>query len=455
MKRLALLAALLALAGCSHVPKKAGPDAPLELPATWRTLLGPQIALQRDWWQSLGDPVLTQHVEAALANNLDVATAAARVAEARGQEEVARALLLPTLDLGVTATRAGTLNAFGKVSTATTVQPVFQAAYEVDLFGRIHDQVAAAAAGLRGAEAGRDAAALSVAAATASGYITLRALDARLRILRETVQSRGDAVRLARGRAEIGYTSDLEWRQAQAEYEATAQQLPTTQLAIERQEHAIALLTGLPPQDIARGRTLDQLMLPDIPEGLPSEVLRRRPDIAQAEQALAAADANLAVARAQFLPSVRLTGSAGQLFVSTLGGGPLNIWSLGASVLAPIFEGGRLEGQYDTAQARRMQAALAYRRAVLAALREVEDSLSTVARTREQKVRVQAQREVLAEVLRHAGNRYRAGYSSYLEQLDAERNLLSAELALLQATSDELNGLVALSQALGGGWTAP
>jgi NodT family efflux transporter outer membrane factor (OMF) lipoprotein len=441
-----------ALTACTHVPQRdAGADRP-QVPAGWRTTLEPQVALQRDWWNRFGDPVLTQLVETALAHNLDVATAASRVREARAQEALSRAQEFPSLDFGFGINRGRNLNALGQSTITTTRQAAFQAAYEVDLSGRIAEQVAAAAAAVDASEAARDAAALSVAAATASGYITLRSLDARLVILQETVTSRAEAMRVAGERADVGYTSDLERRQAEAEYESAAQQVPQLQLAIERQEHALALLTGTPPRDIPRGLPLARLATPPVPDALPSDLLRRRPDIAQAESTLVAADATLASARAQFLPSLRLSASAGQLAVSSLPN-PLAIWSIGASVLAPIFNGGRIQAQVDTAAARREQAAFGYQRTVLTAFREVEDNLAAVMRTREQRSHLQAQRVSLADALFHAGRRYRAGYSSYLEQLDAQRGVLAADLALVQARADELAALVALSQAMGGGWT--
>jgi multidrug efflux system outer membrane protein len=449
MKRAACLLLPAALAACGHVPPRdAGADQPA-VPPSWRTQIEPRAPLAQDWWRGFGDPALTRLVEAALAHNLDVATAAARVREARA---LARSPELPTLDFGLDVNRSHGPDPLGRPSTTTTVQPVFQAAYEVDLFGRIAEQVAAGRANTAASEAARDAVALSVAAATASGYVTLRSLDGRLLLLDATVTSRREAMRIARERAEVGYTSDLERRQAEAEYESTAQQVPQVRLAIERQEHALALLTGSPPRDIARGLALARLTPPPVPDELPSDLLRRRPDIAQAERTLVAADATLASARAQFLPSLRLSASAGRLLVSSLPE-PMTIWSLGASVLAPIFDGGRIQAQVDTAEARRQQAAYAYQRTVLAAFREVEDNLSAVARTREQRAHLQAQRAALADALFHAGRRYRAGYSSYLEQLDAQRGGLAAGLALIQAMADELNALVALSQAMGGGWT--
>lgn len=450
---LPVLLLLVLLVGCQQMPRDARQDQP-EIPAGWRTAIDPQAPVPRDWWTRFGDPVLSRLVEAALANNLDVATAAARVQEARAQEALARSAQFPSLDFALSTSRGRSLNAFGQATTVTTREPVFQAAYEIDLFGRIAEQVAAARAGTEASAAARDAAALSVAAATATGYITLRALDTRLMLLRQTEESRREAMRVARERAAVGYTSDLEWRQAEAEYEATAVQVPQAVLAIERQEHALALLTGTAPRDILRGVALADLRGPPIPAELPSDLLRRRPDIAQAELTLVAADASLASARAQLLPSVRLSASLGELFVSSLPG-PVSVWSLGSSVLAPIFNAGRVRTGVDTALARREQAAFGYQRTVLTAFREVEDNLSAVARTREQRVHLEAQRAALADALFHASRRYRAGYSPYLEQLDAQRGVLTAELSLIQARADELNALVALTQAAGGGWSGP
>jgi NodT family efflux transporter outer membrane factor (OMF) lipoprotein len=424
------------------------------VPTGWRTSLGPTAAIDRQWWREFGDPVLAGLVETALANNPDIAIAAARVREARAQERLARSQLLPSIDLGLGATYGRTVGPLGQPVEALSVQPVFQAAYELDLFGRISDQVSAARSGTAAAEAAREAAALSVAAATASGYVTLRALDARRDIVSATLASRAEALRIARNRAEVGYTSQLELRQAQAEYEATAQIVPQVELGASRQENALSQLTGTTPRAIGRGLALAALRRPAIPDGLPSDLVRRRPDLAQAEFTLAAADSTLAAARAQFLPQIRLTGSSGAVLSSALGN-PIGIWSLGGSILAPIFNGGRIRAQVDTAAARRDQAAFAYQRTALIAFREVEDNLAAVQRLGEQRSRLEAQRTALADALRHATNRYEAGYTSYLEQLDAQRALLNVELSLVQIEADQLNALVALYQAMGGGWSQP
>ena len=453
MKAAALsLAMAVLLAGC------AAPDPPRPVasrvvaPSEWRTSLPATGNVSRDWWNGLGDPVLGDLVEAALGNNPDIAIAAARVQEARASERLARAQLFPTLDLGAGVTQSRSISAFGTSSETTAGQPLFQAAYEVDLFGRIANQVEAARRATEASEAARDAAALAVASATASGYVTLLGLDARRAVVQATIASRAEALRLARSRSEAGYTSDFELRQAQAEYEATTQLLPQVELAQRRQENALSLLIGESPRAIARGATLDRLRPLPIPAGLPSDLLRRRPDLAQAERTLAASDSSLAAARAQYLPSVRLTGSAGLTLSSALAD-PVSIWSLGASILAPLFEGGRLRANVEGAAARRDQAAFAYQRAALTAFREVEDALAAVDRLAAQRVRLEAQRVALAEALRHATNRYRAGYATYLEQLDAQRALLNSELSLVQLRTDQVNALIALYQAMGGGWS--
>jgi NodT family efflux transporter outer membrane factor (OMF) lipoprotein len=450
MKRLAIVVAAMLLAACSTPKHDVEQDTP-PVPAGWLTRDGPTAPVPEDWWVRFHDPVLTRLVELALANNRDVATAVARVREARGQEAVARAQELPSVNFALNDTRSRNFNAFGQLATTTTRENLFQASYELDLFGRTAELVDAARASTEASEAARDAAALSVAAATATGYITLRALDARLLILERTVESRSEAMRVARRRAEVGFTSDLEMHQAEADYEGTAQQVPQTQLAIEREEHALALLTGSPPAAIARGLALVEIASPPVPDTLPSGLLRGRPDIAQAERSLVAADASLASARTQFLPTVQLSASLGTLAITQLPQGM--IWSLGLSVLQPIFDGGRIKGQIETTAGRRDEAAYAYQRTVLTAFREVEDNLSAVVRTREQRARLEAQQAALANALFHASRRYQAGYASYLDQLDAQRGELTAELSVVQARADELNALVALAQAVGGGWT--
>jgi NodT family efflux transporter outer membrane factor (OMF) lipoprotein len=448
----ALLPIAAGVAGCVPAREPVPAAASVIPPSGWRTAAGPMAEIAADWWRALGDPVLDQLVSQALAANPDIAIARARVREARAQEALARAQLLPTLDLGVGASRARSLSAFGTASTASAAQPVFEAAYEVDLSGRIGNQVGAARLATAASEAAREGNRLSVAAAAVSGYVTLRGLDARRALAVATVTERAEALRIAGDRARTGYTSQLELRQAEADYRSVTQLVPQVDLAIARQEDALAVLLGLSPRTIPRGLALDALHPLPAPAALPSQLLLRRPDLAQAELTLAAADRRIAAARAQFLPRLNLAASAGAVLSDALPD-PVTIWSLGGSVLAPLFEGGRLRAGVETATAQRDQAAFAYQRTVLTAFREVEDNLAAADRLAGQQAELEAQRAALAEAVRHARNRYEAGYTSYLEQLDAQRSLLGAELALVQVRTDRTNAFVALAQAAGGGWS--
>ncbi len=452
VRRSAAMVALLLASACAG-PRPAPPAAAgVTPPAGWRTSLAAGQPVSTDWWRSFGDPVLTMLIERALASNVDIAVAAARVEEARATERQARAQLSPQIGGALPTSDGRALNPFGLATTNLASQPALTASYDLDLFGRLRLASEAARAQTLATAAARDTVRLGIVGSVASGYITLRALDARLLVARETLAARAEALRIARRRAETGYTSMLELHQAEGEYRATEQLVPQAQLAIARQEDAIAVLVGANPGPVARGAALAVIAAPPIPAGLPADLLRRRPDIAQAERTLVAADRSLDSARAAFLPNLSLTGSAG-LVLSTALSNPVGVFSLGGSVLAPLFDGGRLRAQADAAAARRDQAAFGYRRAALNAFREVDDSLAGVMRTGEQETALAGQRDALAAALRNAANRYRAGYSSYLDQLDTQRGLLTAELALVQARADRLNAYVELYQALGGGWS--
>lgn len=460
MKRLALVAAALSatllLQACGSVPASHALAA--DVPAAWQpsTLSTTAATVQAGWWRDLGDPVLDGLVERALARNTDLRSAAARVAEARALSDVQQAAALPTLDFGVGANRSRSISAAtGKPYLSTVLQPQFQAAYEVDLWGRIDALGQAADAQLQASESARDSAALSVAATVVSGYVNLRALDARVEVARQTLAARASALDLARSRQQRGYTSALETQQSEAEYRATAAVVPQLDLAIRRQEHALRLLTGDAPAPVVRGLALTALRMAALPSiGVPSELLRRRPDIASAEAQLAATDAQIAAARAQLLPSIRLSATLGSISSSALTGDPFKLWSLGGSVLAPLFEGGRLRAGVRAADARRDQALAAYEKTVLTAFGEVEDQLAAIDELARQAVEVEAQRVALQETLRVATNRYREGYASHLDELDAQRNLFSAQQTALQLRADQLAARIALDRALGGGWQA-
>jgi NodT family efflux transporter outer membrane factor (OMF) lipoprotein len=453
MKRAPAVILAAVLAACAGPRPEAPREAAVVAPAEWREAANANGEIAAAWWQSFGDPVLGRVVESALANNVDVAIAAARVEEARAQFDAARGQTLPSVEAGVAARRERFLNAFGQAASQTAESALIQVSYDLDLFGRLHNVTEAARASVLATQAAQDNLKLAVASSAAAGYIGLRALDARLAVVRDTVAARADSLRIAQRRSQQGYATRLELEQAEAEFHATEQLVPALQLAIARQENGLSVLLGENPRAIERGVTLSALTIPTVPMLLPADLLRRRPDIAQAEQQIVAADRSLDAARAAFLPSIRL-GASGGYVDSTLIQDPVGIFSIGGSILAPLFEGGRLRAQADTAAARRDQAAYSYRKVALNSFREVSDALAAVQRTSEQELALRQQRDALARALVQATNRYRAGYSSYLEQLDAQRGLLSADLSLVQANSDRLTAAVSLFQALGGGWTS-
>ena len=450
----------LVLLACSGLTACLGPRpeppaaAAMNPPAAWRDgAPGTDAAVDPRWWQQFGDPMLSQVVETALANNIDIAVAATRVEEARAQFRLARSQQLPSVNGVAGGDRDRSVNAFGQGFDQWAGQGEVQASFDLDLFGRLAKSTAAARAQLLATQDGRDNVRLAVATSAANGYVTLLALDARLAVLRDTLAARAASLKLTERRATAGYSSRLDLAQAQAEYEGTAQQIPAAELAVARQENGLSVLLGHEPGTIARGKALDALGMPEAPVLMPARLLARRPDVAAAANQIVAADRSLDAARAAFMPDIKLSATGGAV-ASTILGDPITIFSLGGSILAPLFEGGRLRAQADAATARRDQAAFQYRSVALNAFREVEDGMAAQRRDLEQEVVLEKQRAALADALRLADNRYRAGYSPYLEFLDAQRALLSADLALVQSRADRLSSAILLYQATGGGWSA-
>lgn len=451
-RRAALLSLATCLLGCSTVGVGI-PRSGVDVPTSWQGEVG-SLRVESGWWAVFGDPVLTRLIERALARNLDVRIAASRVAEAQALSDVQQGARWPTLEANAGAGRSRSISdASGVPYVSAQHQLQFQATYELDVWGRLKSLDRAAQAIHLSTQATRDAVSLSVAATTASAYLNLRALDDRLQLAQRTLIARDGARRVAVSRERAGYASSLEVAQAEAEYRATAQAVPLLVQTLRRQEHAIQLLVGATPGVVQRGADLLSIAEPALADaGLPSELVRRRPDISGAEQQLIASDEQLAAARGQLLPSVRLSAAFGRVGSTALDQDPFSVWTLGASVLAPIFSGGRLRAQVDAAAARRDQALAQYERVVLTAFSEVEDQLSVIAQTREQVRESEAQRDALENALRIARSRYRAGYASYLEELDAQRALFNAEQNAVQLRADLLVAHVNLYRALGGGW---
>ncbi|MBV8250418.1 MAG: efflux transporter outer membrane subunit [Comamonas sp.] len=460
------LAALL-LAGCSlpaltQAPQSARPA----LPESWAQGVSSAAApaVQALWWQAFGDPELSRWVELALARNNDVLTAMARVDEARANLELAGSAAMPQVSASLPAAANRSLSSrSGQMVHVRSAQPVLQASWELDLWDRLGQLSQAADRRLQASQADRDAVRLAVAATTAQAYIGLRSLQAQLGVAQSTVGSRENAVRLADDQVRVGYISQLQQSQALAELESVKQSVEQLSLALERQRIALMQLVGGPGdaqaqalmQTTLHGDTamLDALELPALPApGLPSSLLERRPDIVRAQLQLAASDSNLAAQRAAFLPQVSLNANLGSLVINALDYSPAKVWSLGGSVLAPLFSGGRLQGQFDAAAAQRDQAAYAYRGVVIKALAEVETALVGNQLLQSQWQHAREREKVLERSLGFAKDRYEAGYASYLEELDAQRNLFAVQQEVLRLRQSQLENAVALYQALGGGW---
>ncbi len=452
--RAARLLPLLLVAGCAMAPHPK-PAPTLQVPNAWRTAPGGEGVVARDWWRSFGDPTLDTLVRRALDNNGELRIARSRLEEYRARVRVAQSANLPALNLSFGPSRARAIGPLGQPVEVTSVAGSVQASYELDLFGRIAATLDAARFEELSQEAALDAAALSIVSNTASGYFNLLGLDAQLALARATLASRERSFALARHQFEVGYSSRLEMSQAEAELHATAAVVPQLERAIAQQEQALSLLVGASPGPVARGVPLLEVHLPAPAPGLPSELLRRRPDIAQAERQVAAADASLAAARDQLLPSIRFTASLGAQggSVARLLRDPVELWSVGGSVLAPIFDAGRLRAQADIAATVRDRALFAYENAVRAGFAETENALAGIDGLRRQLFEAEARSRAANEVLRVARNRYANGYASYLEELDAQRTAFSAETNVLQLRASLLAAHVDLYRALGGGWT--
>lgn len=459
-------AATLLLGACAPKWRTVPDDAHVQPPATWSMPASSKaLPVTVRWWEGFGNAELNRRVDAALAHNANLQMAGVRVAAARAQLVQAEGALLPVLSASVAADASHTLTAAG-IGTSRIIEPQFQVSWEPDLWGRLSDKRSAADWQLRASQAERDAVALSVAASTAQAYIDLLAREAQLTQARKTADLRKQALELVQDQQAHGYISRLQLTQAEAEYESVRQQIPALQLSISRQRNALQLLTGEPPSadgareadDAAVAAALagqfNSLDMPAVPGMLPSELLARRPDLAQAAAQLAASDAAMRMSRAAFLPSVRLSASLGGLYANALHYDPIRIWDLGGSVLAPLFDGHRLDAEYDAATARRDQAAYAYRGAALNAFAEVENALVGTLRLQEQLEGARRRSAVLTRSFGYAHDRYEAGYASYLEQLDAQRNQFQAELDVINLRQSQFQNLIALYKALGGGWSA-
>jgi multidrug efflux system outer membrane protein len=460
-KCLALLCAALVLSGCTMGPNYRRPT--VAVPPTYRGL-APDGTAQTEtatlgdqkWWDIFQDEHLRTLIRTALQQNYDLRIAASRILEAKAQLGITRADQFPTASAGAGIADVRTAQSkFLPAFETSTGQVNLSAAWELDFWGKFRRATEAARANLLASEWARQEVVSTLVANVAAAYFQLRALDLELEISKRTFDSRQESLRLTQILANGGATSLLDVRQAEQLVFTAGAEIPALEQQIEQQENFLSILLGQNPGDITRGETLTEQRQPSqVPPGLPSSLLERRPDIRQAEEQLVAANAEIGVARAAYFPQIVLSGSGGfqSSALTNLFSGPAGAWSFGASLAQPIFTGGRLRSGVRLAEAQQQTAALFYQQSIQGAFRSVSDALVAYRKTRE----FRAQQELLFQSAEDAARlshmRYTGGATGYLEVLTNETNAFSAELGLAQARLNELLALVQLYQALGGGW---
>jgi len=453
--------AFLLLAGCTIGPDYQRPA--VEAPPTFRAAPVPpddRSFADAGWWDIYQDAQLKELIRTALTDGFDARIAAARVEQAQAIAAQVHGQRFPGLGYAANADRGrnaqlGNAYTQGNGATADGFDGYLAAAWELDLWGRVRRLDEAARAQYLASEEARRGVRLSLVSQVATSYFQLQELDEELRIAQQATASFGDSLKLFNQRLEGGVASRLETASAEAAMAASAARVPALERQIALQENQLSVLLGRPPGPIARGARLrDQTLPPGVPAGLPSALLERRPDIRQAEAAARAANAGIGVTEGGFLPRIGLSAILGAVSpqLDNLTSRPASLWSAGASVTGPLFQGGGLHGQYEQAKAAWEQAKLQYQQTALNAFAEVASAL--VARQKLAEVRVQQERAVHAyeDALKVATQRYTAGKAGYYEVLQAQQQLFPAEVALAQTRRDELTVVVQLYQALGGGW---
>lgn len=456
MRRMPCLLSCLLLAGCAVGPDYRRPA--VDAPQAFRFQAEEARAIaDTAWWEQFGDPALNELIAVALRENRDVKIASARIELFLGQYASTRSLLLPQVGANLGGTRQRQPEgAFGQ-----PLEPILEQyegtvsmSWELDLFGKRRRETEAARAQLLASAEGRRGTVLTLVASVASAYIALRELELQLQIARDTAASRERSYLLFKDRFEGGTVSELELAQTQSLYEASLVEIPRLEALIGQQENALSVLLGRNPGPIRAGQPLQALALPPVPAGLPSELIERRPDLRQAEQQLIAANALIGAARAQYFPTISLTGLFGYISkdFSDLFSGPAKVWSYGLAASLPIFTGGGIAGQVKQAEATQQEALLTYQKSIQVAFQEVSDALVAHTKSRDRLGIQDRQLRTLRNYLELARLRYDEGYTSYIEVLDAERNLFDAEVAHAQTQSQVYVSLVNLYKAMGGGW---
>ena len=453
------VAVACALAGCMMGPDYKRPD--VDTPQAYRVEVKSAADLINSaWWEQFEDPMLNELIKTALAENKDVRIAASRVEEFLGRYGVTRSQLFPQVatQFGAGSQRISTVTQPAVASTQSNTFDSFSLdlgmSWEIDLWGKLRRATEAARAELLATEQARQTVILSLTSGVATSYVTLIDLDRQLAIAKSTADSRGEFFRIIKLRFEGGVVSEVELNQARSDYEFALSTVPVIEKQIAQQENALSVLLGRNPGPIARDRTLDKLVLPQVPADLPSSLLERRPDIRQSEQLMVAANARIGVAKAQFFPTISLTAILGTAS-SALGNlfkGASQTWSYGGTVTQPIFTGGNLISQLRVAESQQKTALLQYQRSIQTAFQEVNDSLIDQTKTREQLAAQARQVDSLRNYARLARLRYDNGFTSYLEVTDAETKLFNAELQYVQSQGQLFFALINVYKSMGGGW---
>lgn len=456
MKRTCLItvaSAGLMISGCKMVPQRQGvaATAPALVRGSESTTESAASIADLPWLEVFRDPQLQSLIQTALQQNYDLRIAAEKIAETRAQLGISRSARYPELALSTSAT---TGKAVGNVkSTFFSMAP--DASYQLDLFGKVRNQIAAAQAQVSESEQARNVAILTLVSEVATDYFQLLTLDASLKIAHETVASQEASLHLVQLRVDNGMATRVELLQAQQVLDNARTQIPDLERQIAQMENALNLLAGRMPDGIHREKLLeDQYLPPQAPAGVPSALLERRPDMRVAEQQLIAANANINVARAAFYPNITLSLSGGGAMGHETGTTSVQqlLWSTGAQLNLPIFNAGRLRNNLRVTEAQQRQALFNYQKTIQKSLQEASDAAIGYQKLHAVRMEQESNVQHLSEAAAMSLQRYRAGIVAYSEVLDAQRSLFAGRLLLVQARGNEQMALVTLYKALGGGW---
>lgn len=458
MKQIAFFVLLLA-AGCNFAPKYKTPE--IALPVDWRTEseIGDEIA-NISWWTHLGDEVLNEYIQLALDHNKDLKIAMWRVNEYLAQYKVARSPLFPQISSNGSAVKERfPIDADFLPFNVNPISPDFHIdltlTYEIDFWGKVRNASSAAYSMYLAQVENRKTVVLTLVGSVVQSYITLRQLDLQLKLALGILESRQEALEIAKYRFEGGLTSKIEVDQSLSVYEEAVAVVKNLEKLVPQQENLLSVLLGEAPRGMKRGKELSELILPDhVPGGTPQDLLTRRPDILQAENNLKAANANIGIARAAFFPQLSFSTLFGYdtLQLNRLFNWGSRTWLIGGSYAQNIFTGGQLVGNLNVAKSRKEELVYQYQQTVLTALREVNDAQVGVKQSQEVFKADKRQVDALEDYLQLAWYQYYEGQTQYLTVLDAEREVFDAELNAVQAQADQFFNLINLYKSLGGGW---